>query len=284
MSEADSLAIRSRRILQLVAAVLAASGVFHLLVWAVLGGPWAGDVSWRKPIVFGLSGALTSASLAWVVARIPTRVADLRWTRIYAFAMTTEIALIDLQRWRGVASHFNRSTGFDAAVFAAMGVLILVASVPIAVWTRRAIAARELASDLRASLVGGLVLLDVGLLAGIVIAVAGDAGRSAALSGLVTLATALKPTHAIALHGIQTIPLLAGWLALRVDDARVRTRWIRRAAIGQAVVVLGAVLTAAGVTAMGLAIASVGGAVFAAAAAVGLWPRGRDVVRAQVLR
>ena len=40
---------RSERICYVLAAVLFASGLFHLAVFAVAGGPWTGPVSWRKP-------------------------------------------------------------------------------------------------------------------------------------------------------------------------------------------------------------------------------------------
>jgi hypothetical protein len=53
-----------------VAAVLFASGLFHLVVFAVDGGPWEGPVSWRKPVTFGLSFGLTLATYAWVGARL----------------------------------------------------------------------------------------------------------------------------------------------------------------------------------------------------------------------
>jgi hypothetical protein len=37
-----------------IAGLLVLSGLFHLLVYAVDGGPWEGPVSWRKPVTFGL--------------------------------------------------------------------------------------------------------------------------------------------------------------------------------------------------------------------------------------
>jgi len=56
--------IRDRRAMPLavIGLLLVASGMAHLVVWAVLGGPWEGPVTWRKPILFGISGGLTSLS------------------------------------------------------------------------------------------------------------------------------------------------------------------------------------------------------------------------------
>ncbi|MBL7192498.1 MAG: hypothetical protein ISS73_00890, partial [Pirellulales bacterium] len=105
--------------------LLIVSGVVHLLVWAIDGGPWEGPVTWRKPILFGISGGLTAISAGWAFAKLPRR----RWDRLLAWStavtLTVEVALIDLQRWRGVASHFNRETPLDSFLYDAMGGLIV---------------------------------------------------------------------------------------------------------------------------------------------------------------
>ena len=44
---------RSRN-LACIGLVLLFSGVAHIAVWAVLGGPWEGSVTWRKPILLGI--------------------------------------------------------------------------------------------------------------------------------------------------------------------------------------------------------------------------------------
>jgi hypothetical protein len=44
-----------QRFLYGVGVFLVASGLFHLTVFLVDGGPWAGPISWRKPATFGLS-------------------------------------------------------------------------------------------------------------------------------------------------------------------------------------------------------------------------------------
>ncbi|MFM8282835.1 MAG: hypothetical protein ACKOCW_04675, partial [Planctomycetaceae bacterium] len=89
--------------------VLVASGVAHLAVCAVLGGPWEGPVTWRKPILFGISGGLTCLSMGWAWAQLPQRRGDGWLATATAWALLVEVGLIDLQRWRGVASHFNRT-------------------------------------------------------------------------------------------------------------------------------------------------------------------------------
>ena len=106
-------------------AVLVASGIAHVAVWAVLGGPWEGPVTWRKPILFGISGWLTALSMGWVWSKVPGRRGDVPLSWITTIALVIEVGLIDLQRWRGVASHFNRATLLDSVLYDLMGVLIL---------------------------------------------------------------------------------------------------------------------------------------------------------------
>ncbi len=48
-----------------VGALLAASGLLHLVVYAVDDRPWEGPLSWRKAVTFGLSFGLTLARRTW---------------------------------------------------------------------------------------------------------------------------------------------------------------------------------------------------------------------------
>jgi hypothetical protein len=221
---------RDRRLLVQIAMLYAASGLFHVVVWIIDGGAWAGDVSWRKPIVFGLSGAITTASLAWALGAVKPS------------SMTLEIALITMQRWRGVASHFNTDTLTDGVVFQLMGILIVIASVPIVRWTITVLRDRTLAPERRAAVGGGLALLVVGLVVGLAIAQLGSVGRIVEIPSLVTAARGLVPAHALALHGIQAMALL-GWLLPRfVTSGARRVALLHAATIGGLVVIVIATL------------------------------------------
>jgi hypothetical protein len=52
---------RLERACLVVGAVLIVSGLLHLVVFAIDGGPWEGPVSWRKAVTFGVSFGLTGA-------------------------------------------------------------------------------------------------------------------------------------------------------------------------------------------------------------------------------
>src|SRR5215813_7097106 len=119
------------------------SGVTHLAILFLSGGTWNGPVSWRKPATFGLSFGLTLISVTWVASYL-----DLR-SRSRALLIGTltaasawEAALVTVQAWRHVPSHFNFETSFDAVVARALaaGGFILVAtivSLTIAAFRRR---------------------------------------------------------------------------------------------------------------------------------------------------
>ena len=113
--------------------------------------------------------------------------------------------MIDMQQWRGVPSHFNSSTSFDAAVFATMGALIVFAGVVItvvALWTFLSLQApRSLTWAIRA----GMVLLVVAQFFGYLIIANG--GNTFGAAG------AMKVPHALTMHAPQVLPLL-GWLLL----------------------------------------------------------------------
>src|SRR5687768_12005768 len=71
------------------AALLVVSGAFHGAVYLVEGGAWAGPISWRKPIVFGLSFGITLATLTWFMTFLRPRRA-VGWTVLGVFALASD--------------------------------------------------------------------------------------------------------------------------------------------------------------------------------------------------
>ena len=216
--------------------LLVASGLAHLAVWAALGGPWEGPVTWRKPILFGISGGLTCWSLGWFWAALPWRRGDAPLAWATAAALVVEVALIDLQRWRGVASHFNRDTPFDAAAYDLMTWLILGATLVIGdLAIRSLVQAARLPPDMLLAARAGLVLLAISCLLGIWTGAAGEARRAAGLPPeAYGVAGVLKFPHGAALHALQWLPLLA-WAARRAGvEEGGRVRLVAVAALGTA--------------------------------------------------
>jgi hypothetical protein len=272
-----------------IAGLLVLSGLFHLLVYAVDGGPWEGPVSWRKPVTFGLSFGITLASIAWVSTFVALPSRTRKWVLgLFAAASVAEVALITVQRWRGVPSHFNEETTVDTLVTRVLavggGIIIVtigwltvaafraIPQVPLVCADRRSRRLEDAVPPsmrlaVRTSLVTLVGALAVGgvMIAGGVVSVANGDQQGAYLHG-----GWLKPAHAVLMHAVTVLPLLA-WIASYTgwpEDQRVRA--VALGAAGYLVVaaaVTGMTLLGA-VSAVGAALVLAGGVALAAA---GVW-------------
>jgi len=214
-----------------------ASGVVHSGVWLVRGGPWEGPLAWRKPILFGISGGLTALSLAWVWSALPVRRGDRRLAAATAWTLFVEVLLIDVQCWRGVASHFNRSTPLDSLLYDAMGVLIVAVSLVILDLTVRLMGSPvHLAADRLVAARAGMMFLVVSCGLGVWVSVVGDLRMAAGLEPERYGAAGVpKFPHGAALHAIQWLPAIA-WAAARAGlTLRTRTRLVTAASVATAV-------------------------------------------------
>ncbi len=261
-------ATRYQRLLYLLGLLLVTSGVFHIGVWLMDGGSLAGPVSWRKPIVFGLSGGITILTVGWVLSVLPRRL-TLGWLLAFGIGLGffIDVALIQIQQWRGVPSHFNMATPFDSVVFGVMGVGVIPVEVGVlvlAIWTFSSL--RDQRASLAWAIRLGMALLVVSQIFGNLIIQNGvskvfdpDTGeflmervRTAAIFGA---AGSMKIPHALALHGIQVLPILALILGQSTWDESRRLRVVLIAALGYA----GMVAVSAAQTFRGLAPFDLGG-------------------------
>lgn len=235
------------RVLWWVGGLLVLSGVVHTVVWLASGEPWAGSVSWRKPIVFGLSFGVTLVSQAWVMRHLPaTR--RLAWVLATGLAGSAalEVALITMQRWRGVPSHFNYLTPFDTVVFGIMAQSVFLfagLTVLVLVWA----AWRLPRGVVRIAAVAGLVVLLVAQGLGAPLVAAGNAfadthGGQAPVEhitfgggGLGTL------PHGLAIHGLQVLGGLAVLLGVGYLGASRQRRIMWAGVAGYAILVAWAI-------------------------------------------
>lgn len=213
--------------------ILVLSGMFHIIVWMIDGGPWEGDVSWRKPILFGLSTGATMLSLGWLTGKLRPRSGDNLLFILFSLAMVFEVALITLQTWRGVPSHFNRSTSYDASVLFGIEALILFATLVIAELTRRNLTelttpAEHLVAierDMKLAIRGGMVLLLFACLLGFVIVAHGNQQIvSHQPPGIYGKAGVTKFPHGVPIHAIQFLPIFAWCMRKTGCPERQRTR------------------------------------------------------------
>ena len=265
----------SRR-LGAAAVVLLSSAAAHVVVLLVSGGEWAGPVSLRKPITFGLSISMLLWTLGWVIDRLGSRPRlEKGLSRALVISGLLEVGLITVQAWRGVPSHFNYTTVTDLIVFVFMGVTVAVLSVGLLVTTVLAFSRPPTDPTIRLAVRAGMVLVVTGLGIGQWMIELGNdfVEQTDRVPDPVLAGEAGVPTfpHALAFHGIQVFlgaAILAGFAGLAARSAQRVVRlvvagysslmlWaIVQAAVGQAPVDLAGVQTGLAVTGIALLAAA----------------------------
>ena len=199
-----------------VTAILLFSGTTHLFLLGILGASWEGALSLRKPALFGISGGLTTFSIAWLMTQLRPQKYDSAMSNSIAVALLIEVALITMQYWRGVASHFNHSTGFNALCEFTMLGLILAVTAAVIYLSFRTTRLREIEPAMALAIQGGMWLLALSCVLGVLTTALGELnialGRPHELWGK---AGVLKFPHGVALHAIQFLPL-AAWTLIRL--------------------------------------------------------------------
>ncbi|MDC0294367.1 hypothetical protein OAK98_03130 [Mariniblastus sp.] len=191
-------------------------GVFHILIWLTLGGEWEGPVSWRKPILFGISTGLTLISIGYFFDRLRPVKSDSWLMRLLSVALVLEVVLITMQQWRGQASHFNHDSLLNTLVEYAMTVLIVIATVLLVLITLRTFIYLNTSRDLQVAIRAGMVFLIISCLIGFFILWYGNsqvlAGQDPSKFGN---AGVTKFPHGIAIHSLQFFPVLC-WLFAKI--------------------------------------------------------------------
>jgi len=238
----------SERLCYATGAVLTLSGLTHLLVFAMDGGPWDGPVSWRKPVTFGVSFGLTLIALTWVTSylRIGARTRNVLLV-VFAADCVLEVGGITLQAWRRVPSHLNMESGFDTAVSMSLavggGILVVLLSVfAVASFRRRPSGPTGMPLALRT----GFAILLVALASGAAMIARGVILTKTGHQEAAYHSTApLKPLHGVSLHAVLVLPALA-WLMSRTDwSEKTRTGVMRGAVACYAAAVVAAGIWAA---------------------------------------
>lgn len=211
----------------------------------------AGTPAWLKPAKFAASTAIYSFTLAWVFSYLgswPRVRRIVSWTTAGVFVL--EVAIIDLQAWRGTTSHFNVSTPLDAALFTTMGTAIVAQTVvsilaAIALWRER-FADMALGWALRLGMIitivgaasGGMMtrptpaqLAQVHATgqmptAGAHTVGAPDGGPGLPGTGWSREHGDLRIPHFVGLHAIQVLPIIAFAIGRRTTIGRRRTRLV----------------------------------------------------------
>lgn len=218
-----------------------------------------GAPAWLKPFKFAISTAVYSLTLAWIFGSLsdwPRVRRVMGWPTAIVFVL--EVAIIDIQAWRGTTSHFNVSTQLDARLFTVMGGAIVLqtltsVTVAVALWRQR-FTDRSLGWALRL----GMTLTIVGAFTGALMtrptaaqleqaraeghmAIVGahtvggaDGGPGVPLTGWSREHGDLRIPHFVGLHAIQVLALLAIGLRRSRASETVRVRAVVFAAASYA--------------------------------------------------
>ena len=222
-----------------VGALLVVSGLIHLAILVVGGGSWEGPLSLRKPATFGLSFGVTLITIVWVASFL--RLSDRsRAILLGAFtvACVLETALVTLQAWRGVPSHFNLETTFDGLVartLAAGGVALvaIILVLTFAAFRHNPTVPTSLRIAIQIgfiSLVGAVIVGALMIAKGMTLVFAGRPQEAYATGGT------LKPIHAVTMHAILVLPALAWLLSFANWSERRRIVVVLVGAAGYALV------------------------------------------------
>ena len=206
---------------------------------------------WIKPIKFFSSAAIFTGTVALFLHLLQANATlkqIISWGVIAAMAI--ELILITMQAARGITSHFNTSTPFDAGVFSVMGLVIgintvLVLLLGILYFTGETELPAGVLWGIRlgifvfllGSIQGGYMSSQVGHAVGVP-----DGGAGLPFVNWSTEGGDLRVAHFLGLHALQVIPLFALGLGYLLREAKVRV----------ALVILFALLYTAGFTALWL--------------------------------
>lgn len=223
---------RLARACYLVGTALIAAGLLHLVVALIYPRPWLGPLSWRKPVTFGVSFGLTLIAITWVASylRLSPRTRAVL-LGVFAVDCVVEVTGITVQAWRHVPSHLNNTTPLNAVIAFSLafggGVLIVVlGALAVTAWRGRI----DAAASMRLALRVGFGLLVAGLFAGAAMIARGEVLiRGGHRAQAYDDAGFLKWFHAVTLHGVLVLPLLAWWLARTPRTEVQRTRIVARA-------------------------------------------------------
>jgi hypothetical protein len=154
--------------------------------------------------------------MGWVWSNLSKYRSDSFFSWATALALVVEVGLIDLQQWRGVPSHFNRTTTLDSNIYNVMGILILGVTGVILILTVRSFTKKVTQpAPMVIAMQSGLVYLAISCILGVLINLSGDLRvQEGLLPERYGQAGVPKFPHGVVIHALQWLPAIA-WLAAK---------------------------------------------------------------------
>lgn len=214
--------------------ILFYAGLIHLLlifVFLILMGIDAREVNfenvWLKPLRFAFSIWLFTWTYAWFSGFIEKYKSLFRTLNyLIATCMFIEIILISYQAGRGVASHFNVATTFDATIFSVMGAAIGFNAAILGVWFLVFTFLEKGGQTYRSSIIWGMFIFLLGNFSGYLIIRYGwptdlsEVYSKIPIAGWKKTMKDVKISHAIGLHAIQIL-LMAQFFINQLDGNKL---------------------------------------------------------------
>ena len=220
------------------------------LVWAAFETRLYQDaLVWIKPFKFALSFVVLFATLAWAAGQLSAPAQStrtLRWTvAILAAAFWFEMIYITMQAAQGIGSHYNTGDLYHSVMYSIMGVgaVSLVLGTAVVGWAMLRDTGARVHEDLRFGIGVGfilstlLTLITAGALSSMAGHFVGTPPAGAAtlpFFGWSASVGDLRPSHFLALHAMQAIPILA-WAVQGRVSARA---WIVGGSVGYSALTL----------------------------------------------
>jgi hypothetical protein len=183
--------------------------------------------AWLKPFKFFFSTVLFVWTLAWAMQFLDNQIQVKVYSWVAVIGLGFELLVISGQASLGKQSHFNVSTPFDAALFSAMGVVIVI----VTLWTGFIVAQFFIQDSFSISetVVWGIrlgIMLSVifafegGLMGSLMQHTVGaaDGGEGLPLVNWSRRYGDLRIAHFLGLHALQLIPLFSVFLARNVQQ------------------------------------------------------------------
>jgi len=222
--------------------VIAVAHVILLLIMTGIapfdGREVMGINPWIKPIKFAASIAVYALTMGWLLYELPLREkAHRRVSWAVAGTLIIEIALITMQAARGVTSHFNNTTVFDAAIFSIMGAtitfnILVAAYVALKFWKTEA----KIPAPYLWGIRFGLTIFVLASLEGFVMVSHSahsvgvpDGGPGLPLLNWSTRGGDLRVAHFFGMHALQALPLAGYLLSTRRAESLTgnAARWVQ---------------------------------------------------------
>ncbi|HKQ78337.1 MAG TPA: hypothetical protein VJ810_31850 [Blastocatellia bacterium] len=211
--------------------LLAYSGMCYVLLFAALAviayfdsTQILGVNRWFKPMKFAVSIAIFQWTMGWLMSHLQGRADTVNRISLgFVFTMLAEIIPIVGQAARGELSHFNQSSTFGVAVFAIMGLAIVINTL-LAIYVLKLFFSTptQLPESYLWGIRLGLILFILGSAEGGVMALmmrhtvgAADGGAGLFFSNWSKQAGDLRVAHALALHALQALPFV-GYMFRRI--------------------------------------------------------------------